>query len=99
MTDHLNVRNIISWFFGGIAFSIGIVNTFWGNDPGFGIFILLLSFVYFPWANSVLRKVTNFSIPGIVKILLGLFILWAALGVGELFDKVDLMMADITRLY
>ncbi|HEX8367756.1 MAG TPA: hypothetical protein VF604_04240 [Pyrinomonadaceae bacterium] len=37
---------------------------------------------------------TGFSIPGmgIVKILLGIFILWAAFGVGELFDKIDLMM-------
>jgi len=40
---------------------------------------------------------TGFSIPriGIVKILLGILILWASLGVGELFDKIDLMMMDL----
>ena len=40
---------------------------------------------------------TGFSIPGmgIVKILLGIFILWASLGVGELFDKIELMKMDL----
>jgi hypothetical protein len=42
---------------------------------------------------------TGFTIPGmvIIKILLGVFILWAALGVGELFDKIDLMMMDLRQ--
>ena len=89
--------NIISWIFGIAFFAIGVVNTFWGNDPGFGVFILLLSFVYFLPVNVILKKMTGFSIPGmgIVKILLGIFILWASLGVGELFDKIDLMMTDL----
>jgi hypothetical protein len=40
---------------------------------------------------------TIFSIPRItlVKILLGIFIIWAAMGVGELFDKIELMMSDL----
>ena len=84
--------NIISWIFGVIFFAIGIVNTFWGNDTGFGIFIMLLSLIYFLPANPILRKRIGFSIPVVVKILLGIFILWAALGVGELFDKIDLML-------
>jgi hypothetical protein len=73
------------------------VNTFWGNDPGFGVFILLLSFVYFLPVNAILKKMSGFSIPrmGIVKILLGIFILWASLGVGELFDKIELMKMDL----
>lgn len=89
--------NIISWIFGIIAFGIGVVNTFWRNDPGFGIFIILLSFIYFLPVNAILRKMTGFSIPGMrkVKILLGIFIIWAAMGVGELFDKIDLMMVDL----
>lgn len=88
---------IISWVFGMLAFAIGVVNTFWGNDPGFGIFIILLSFVYFLPVNVLLRKLTGFSIPriGIIKLLLVLFIIWTALGVGELFDKIDLMLADL----
>lgn len=89
------VLNIIGWIFGIAVFAIGVVNTFRGNDPGFGVFILLLSFVYFPPVNTILKEKTGFSIPGIIKILLGVFIIWASLGVGELFDKIDLMMKDL----
>ena len=80
-----------------VAFAIGIINTFWGNDPGFGIFLLLLSLVYFLPVNNLLRKMTGFMIPGmgIIKILLAILILWASLGVGELFDKIDLMMQNL----
>lgn len=97
MNNKSIVLNIISWLFGIVFFAIGVVNTFWGNDPGFGVFILLLSFVYFLPVNDILKKMTGFSIPGmgIVKIVLGIFILWASLGVGELFDKIDLMMMDL----
>ena len=99
MNNKSNVLNIISWLFGVVFFAIGVVNTFWGNDPGFGVFILLLSFVYFLPVNDILKEMTGFSIPGmgIVKILLGIFILWASLGVGELFDKIDLMMMDVRQ--
>jgi hypothetical protein len=86
------VLNIISWLFGLVVFAIGVVNTFWGNDPGFGIFLLLLSSVYIPPLNSIVKERIGRSIPGVLKILLGMFILWAALGVGELFDKIDLML-------
>ena len=89
-----NVTNIISWLFGIVVVAIGLVNLFWGNDTGFGVFLLLLSLVYFLPVNAILRKLTGLSIPklGIVKIVLGIFILWASLGVGELFDKIELMM-------
>ena len=86
---------IISWIFGIVVFAAGVVNTFWGNDPGFGVFILLLSFAYFPPANTILKERTGFAIPKAVKIALGIFIIWATLGVGELFDKIDLMMMDL----
>lgn len=84
--------NAMSWIFGVIVFAIGIVNTFWGNDPFFGIFILLISIVYVPKVNILVKDWTGFSIHWVLKLILGLFILWAALGVGELFDKIDLML-------
>ncbi|CAM4118594.1 hypothetical protein [Gillisia limnaea] len=34
------------------------------------------------------------SIPAILKILLAIFIIVAALGVGELFEKIELMSMD-----
>jgi hypothetical protein len=82
---------IVSCTFGLLAMAIGLVNIFWGNDLGFGICIFLLSLVYFPPANTIIKKVTGFSIPLIVKILLAIFILWASLGVGELFSKIEMM--------
>lgn len=91
--------NIISWIFGVVFFAIGVVNTFWGNDREFGVFIILLSFIYFLPVNDILKKMTGFTIPkmGIVKIVLGIFILWASLGVGELFDKIELMKMDLRQ--
>ena len=84
---------IISWLFGILFLFIGIVNTFWGGDTGFGIFIVLLSLIYFLPVNEILPRITGFTIPKmwLVKILIGLFIIWAAMGVGELFDKIEMM--------
>ena len=91
----MNIFTILSWVFGVLVIAIGVVNTFWGNDMGFGIFILLLSLAYFLPVQTLLKGKMR---PGIVtggKIVLGIFILWIALGVGELFDKIDLMLMDI----
>jgi hypothetical protein len=89
-----NVFNLIGWLFGLLFLAIGIVNTFWGNDPGFGLFIIVLAFIFFPPINSLIKSKTGFVIPRVVKWLIGLFILFAALGVGELFAKIDLMLAS-----
>lgn len=96
MTYKLNMATIISWIFGILVFAIGIVNTFWGNDTAFGIFLLLVSLVYFLPVNEMLKKMTGFSIPklGLLKIGLGAFVIWASLGVGELFDKIDMMLGN-----
>ncbi|NEU09333.1 hypothetical protein GZH53_13495 [Flavihumibacter sp. R14] len=93
LNDGSTALNIISWLFGIVAFFIGLVNAFWGNDPGFGVFVLLLSFIYFLPVNTILKKMTGFTIPGIriIRVLLGIFIIWAAMGVGELFDKIEMM--------
>lgn len=89
------VWNVIGWIFGVVVFAIGMINTFWGNDPGFGIFLVLLSFVYLPPVNVLFKKITGYKIPVIGKVLLGVFVLWASLGVGELFDKIEMMKMDL----
>ena len=88
---------IISWLFGIVVVAIGVLNTFWGNDAFFGVFLLLLSFVYFLPVNELLKKVTGFKIPamGVLKVLLGVFIIWASLGVGDFFYKINLLSADL----
>src|SRR5687768_17168723 len=86
---------IISTLFGIAVVPAGLINTFWGNDPFFGIFLIVLAFLYFPWADALLWKRFRFPIPLVVKILLAIFIIVATLGVGELFARIDLMMADL----
>lgn len=96
ISDHMEgLLNIFSWLFGIAVFAVGIINTFWGNDPGFGIFLILLSFVYFPPVTTFVYILFGFSIPVLVKILLAVFIIMAALGVGEVFDKIELMRQTI----
>ena len=95
MNNESQVSSTLSWLFALAVLGIGIVNTFWGNDPGFGVFLILLSLVYVPPLNVTLKEKTGLAIPGIAKIALGVFIMWASLGVGELFDKINLMMADL----
>jgi len=94
-TNNTIVARVASVLFGVVVLAIGIVNTFWGNDPGFGIFMVLLSFVYFPPVDALIKKITGFAIPVIIKIVLGFFILWASLGVGELFYKIGLMIKQL----
>lgn len=98
-TTKLNSRSLVSaaggWIFGTLFLAIGLINSFWGNDPGFGVFIVLLSLAYFPPVNDILRERTGFTIPVLWKVLAGLFIIWASVGVGELFDKIDLMLASL----
>jgi hypothetical protein len=89
------IFNTLSVLFGMLAIAIGIINTFWGNDPGFGIFIIVLSAAFFPPITALIREKTGRRIPGFLKILLALFILWASLGVGELPDKIGMMIIDL----
>jgi hypothetical protein len=93
-TSNSAVFNAMGWLFGAIVFAAGVVNVFWGNDPEFGVFIVLLSFVFFPATNVVLDDFTGFKIPGLAKVALAILIVWMTLGVGELPDKIDLMLED-----
>jgi hypothetical protein len=95
MSNRYVLREVISWFFGIVFLTIGLINTFWGNDAGYGIFIALLSFAFIPPATALFKKVSGRPIPSILKILLGTFIIWSALGVGELFDKIDLVLMNL----
>lgn len=89
------IGNALSVFFGLAAVGIGVMNLFWGNDPGYGIFIILLSLIFFPPINHYFTTRTGIRIPTYLKVLLALFIIWTAVGVGELFMKIDMMMEDI----
>jgi hypothetical protein len=93
------IFKVSGWIFGFIVFVIGFINAFWGNDPVFGAGIILMSFAFIPPAGDLFRRVTGYAIPMAVRIILGVLILWAALGVGELFDKTGMMLNDMRQLF
>ena len=81
---------ILNWIFGIIVFTDGLLNLFRGNDFGFGLFLIVLSLFYFPPTynifNQYLNEKFNVSIHSILKVSLGLFIIWATLAVGALAE-------------
>ena len=91
-TETLNrkyfIENIISWILGIIVFTIGVLNLFLVHLVP-GIVFLLLSFLFIPQTNKLLRKNFGFSIPFVVKIILGVIIIWFTLGVSDLGDMID----------
>ena len=92
MQNRTRVGSIVSLLTGLLFSFIGFVNLCWGNDPFFGAFILFLSLLYYPPVQHLIQKKTGYTIPNIAKIGIALFIIWASVGVGELFDKIDLML-------
>ena len=89
-----DITLIVNTVFGLLFILIGFINTFWGNDPFYGLFIILLSIVFFlPIINFIIEKIPQKTL-FILKIVLGLFIIWSSLGVGELFDKIEIMKSS-----
>ena len=85
----------VSFLFALLFSWIGFVNTFWGNDPYFGLIIFALSFIYYLPLIKMIERNLNFVLIRRIMIVLGLLILWASLGVGELFDKIELMRQSL----
>jgi len=88
LNDKSMVGKIIGWLFGLVVFAIGILNLFLVHPVPAGIY-MLLSFIYLPPANEVLREKFNLSIPLAVKIILGIVIIWFTLGISDLGDMID----------
>lgn len=86
------IINLLGWICGILFSAIGIVNICWGNDAVFGIFLFALSLVYYPPLHALFRKLTGYQVHPVIKIALAVFMIWASVGVGELFDKIDLML-------
>ena len=85
---------MLSIFFGIFFLFIGFVNNFWGNDPYFRFCIILTSLIYFDKVLIKLNQAMSAKTVTMIKIVLGFLILWLALGVGEFFDKLALMIIN-----
>jgi hypothetical protein len=97
LTMNINsTLNLIGWIWGMIFIAIGVINIFWGNDQYFGILIVLLSLMFLPPFNAVFTELTGRTIPRVIKIAIAIFIAWAALGVGEIVAKVDMMLESFS---
>ena len=83
---------LLNWLFAVLFSAIGLVNCFVGNDPEFGVFILLLSLLFYPSLRLVFQQKIGWTIPSFVLILLGLFVFWSSLGVGELLEKIKMIL-------
>lgn len=77
--------NVISSIFGMVFFVIGVLNMFLVH-PVPGVFYILLSSLYIPQADTILKKRFGFQIPLKIKIILALLVLWPTLAVGDLAE-------------
>lgn len=82
---------LVSAAFGVLFTLIGLINLFWGNDPFFGLFLIVLSLIYYPPIQRQIEQKTGFAVPGMAKIAIGVFVVWASLGVGELSHKIEMI--------
>ena len=83
MDNSLNLTNTSSWLFGLVVLAIGVANLLLVH-PVPGIVGILLSLLFFPPMNTLLRKNLGFSVPIGVQIALFLVIIWFTLGISDL---------------
>ncbi len=76
--------NIINWVFGSIVFILGVMNIARGNDPLFGVAMLIASALYFPPTYNFLKGASGISLHYILRIIVALTIIWVNLAVGAI---------------
>ena len=86
------MRELIVVAFGVLFSAIGVVNTFWGNDPYYGLAVLTASFLFYLPLIDVVRARVSAQQGTALLVLLAVFILWSSIGVGELLDKTAMMV-------
>lgn len=89
--DNKVLSALLNLLMGLLCTFIGFVNCFWGNDPFYGYFITLISLIFYIPLYSLIANKIRPNFITMLKVILVLFILWSSLGVGEMFDKIDMM--------
>ncbi len=85
MTNRISFFDLAGWLFGLLIFTIGILNLLLVHPvPGFAY--LLVSLLFLPPVNAMLRTRLGFAIPMSVKVVLGIVIMWFTLGISDLAD-------------
>lgn len=88
MTNDFSAGNITGCLFGALLFVIGFLNMILVH-PVPGVAYFLLSLLYFPPVTALLKVKFNFSIPPVMKIILGITVIMFTLGVSDLGDMID----------
>ena len=78
--------NTISSLFGFVIFIIGVLNLLRGNDQLLGVAFMLISFIYVPNADKLMKENIGFSIHYLLKIVLAVLLLWITLAVGAIAE-------------
>lgn len=84
----MKTKQVLSWLFGLAVFATGILNMILVHMVP-GIVYLLLALIYFPPLNEILRARFGFTIPLLVKVILGIILIIFTLGVSDLGDMID----------
>ena len=79
----MTAGTVASYAFAMVLVAIGIGNLIYVH-PVPGIVGILLSLLFFPPMNTLLRKNLGFSVPIGVQIALFLVIIWFTLGISDL---------------
>lgn len=80
---------ILSWVFFIVFIITGLLNLVLVH-PVPGIFYLLLSLLYVPRTDIIIKKKLGFTIPLTAKIIVGFVVLWGTLAVGDLAEILGL---------
>ena len=78
--------SIISALFGLLIITVGIMNIARGNDAGFGVFLLLVSLLYFSPVTNAVEKKVGFKIHWIFKLIVAVLFIWVNLAVGAIAE-------------
>lgn len=89
MESKNSIRNVVGWVFFGIFLITGILNAVLVHLVP-GAFYLVLSLMYLPATDRMMKNKLGFSIPLAVKIIVGLVVLWGTLAVGDLAEILGL---------
>lgn len=89
MNTKSNIYNIIGWIFAIVFFILGILNILLVHVIP-GALYLIISLIYFPPLDDVIKRKIRLPIPFMAKIIIGIVILWGTLAVGNLAEMFGL---------
>ena len=88
MNRTLHIGDILQGIFALVLLATGVLNMILVH-PVPGIIYIILSFIYIPTADVLLKKRLGFSIPLVIKIIMGIAIIMFTLGVSDLGNMID----------